>query len=172
MKSQNLPLTEEDIRFINQVYKPKIHGNMLTLAIVWTVIVFIAPFYQYRGMSKSLYERLGYEEAFLWCFFMFLVLWLIGVYYSRRNIKKDLNSSKKIQEFGEIKRKDWKSSNKFKLFFDNQKFDKLDITLNKNEFYTCFKGDYVEIEYLQYSECLVRYKIMNKEEFLRLTQDA
>ncbi|RZJ78957.1 MAG: hypothetical protein EOO20_27325, partial [Chryseobacterium sp.] len=155
MKTQKVELTDDDLAFIHNIYKPKIHGNLLTVAIIWIAIVPIAPFYKHRGISKSLYEQSSYGEALLWSAFALIIGWILMFYLFKKNLNKDLNSKQKIKILAEIKRKDWKNNNKFKPFFDDKKLDLLNITMDKSDYYTCFKGDFIEIEYLNFSQYLI-----------------
>ncbi len=157
-----MPLSQEDLEYIENHYKPKVYDNILSGVILLFIVLPFAPFYSRYGLSKPLAKSMEYGYALLLCFVLFCLI-IAAIYLLHKNrLRKDLNSKTKTWVAVELKRKDWLGEKKFKLFFDDKKLDRLEITMPKEDFYKCFKGDLIEIEYLTHSEHVLNYKVISK----------
>lgn len=157
-----IPLSKKDLEYINSNYNPKVFDNILSSAILLFVVLPFAPFYSRHGMGRPLIKSMGYGYALLLCFFLFLLIIAVAYLLHKKDLRKDLKSDSKTLIIAQLKRKDWVNEKKFKLFFDDEILDKLQITISKEDFYKCFKGDLIKIEYLTYSKHLLNYEVIPK----------
>lgn len=103
-----------------------------------------------------------YGYALLLCFLLFFLIIAIAYLLHKNHLRKDLKSNSKTQIIAPLKRKDWVNEKKFKLFFNDELLDRLKITMPKKDFYKCFKGDLIRIEYLTFSKHLLNYEVIPK----------
>lgn len=162
MEKQVVPLAKEDFDYIQQIYKPKLRDNLLTVALILLIALPFAPLYSHKGISNPLLQSMSYGYSLLLCFFLFLGIFILTYYLAQTSLKKDLRSGTKVRVTAELQRKDWIGEKKFKLFFGREILDKLEITMSKQDFYKCFKGDIIEIEYLAYSKHVLNFKVVKK----------